>query len=49
MPRYRPIKLYGNTYVITLTREDIKDFNKKIGDEVDVENILKKKKDGKKE
>ncbi len=42
--RLRPIKLYGNTFVVTLTRSDVKDFELKEGDEVDIEDIMKNKK-----
>jgi len=49
MARYRTIKQYGNTWVITLKTSDIKDLNLKKGDEADIENIkIKKKKRGKK-
>ena len=39
MKRLRPVKLYGNTYVVTLTRSDIKDLELKEGDEVDISNL----------
>ena len=42
--RYRIIKKYGNTFVITLTRSDVKDFCLKEGDEVNIEDMIKNKK-----
>ncbi len=46
--RLRPVKLYGNTFVVTLTRSDVKDFELKEGDEVDIDDIMKNKKRKKK-
>ena len=46
--RYRTIKKYGNTFVITLSVADVKDFDLKIGDEVDIEDMIKNKKKRKK-
>lgn len=40
--RLRTIKKYGNTFVVTLTTADVKDFNLKIGQEVDIEEMMKK-------
>ncbi len=42
--RYRPIKKYGNTFVVTLTTADVKDFNLKEGEEVNIEDMVKKRK-----
>ncbi len=38
--RLRKIKLYGNTYIIPLSKIDINDFGLKEGDLVDVEDML---------
>ena len=46
--RFRLIKKYGNTFVITLSVADVKDFDLKIGDEVDIEDMIKNKKRKKK-
>ena len=48
--RKRQIKKYGNTWIIKLVPSDIKDFELKEGDEVDIEDveIIKSKKRGKK-
>ena len=43
MKRLRPVKKYGNTFVITLTKSDVIDFNIKIGDKVDIEDMFIKK------
>ena len=37
--RKRQIKKYGNTWIIKLDTSDVKDFEFKIGDEVDIEDI----------
>jgi antitoxin component of MazEF toxin-antitoxin module len=39
MTRIRTIRKYGNSYVISLFKLDIKDFNIKEGDQVDIENF----------
>ena len=44
MSRIRIIKYYGNTMVIPLMSADIKDFNIKEGEEVDIEDLLKNRK-----
>lgn len=41
--RIRPVRKYGNTFVITLTRSDMRDFELQEGDEVDIEEIIKVK------
>ena len=41
--RYRKIKKYGNSFVITLTMADIKDLGLSKGDLVDIEDIQIKK------
>lgn len=41
MTRIRVIKYYGNTMVIPLMSADIKDFDIKEGDEIDIEDLLK--------
>ncbi len=46
--RYRPIKKYGGTFIITLSSADVKDFELKVGDEVDIEDIIKNRKKVKK-
>lgn len=46
--RFRLIKKYGNTFVITLSVADVKDFDLKVGDEVDIEDMIKNKKRKKK-
>lgn len=43
MVRYRKIKMYGNTWVIPLNSIDVKDFNLKLGDEVDIEDMLERR------
>ena len=40
--RYRPIKKYGNTFVIALIPKDIEDLNLKIGDMIDIEDAVRK-------
>ena len=40
MARYRQVKKYGNSWVISLTPNDIKDLNIKEGDEVDIEDAV---------
>ena len=42
--RKRTIKKYGNTWVIKLESSDVKDFNLKEGDVVDIEESMEKKK-----
>lgn len=44
MTRIRIIKYYGNTMVIPLTSVDVKDFNVKEGEEIDIEDLLKNRK-----
>ena len=46
--RYRPIKKYGGTFIITLSSADVKDFELKVGDEVDIEDMIKNKRKKKK-
>lgn len=41
MKRLRQIKKYGNSFVIALFQTDIKDFELKEGDEVDISLIKK--------
>lgn len=43
MSRLRKVKKYGNTWIISLTTSDVKDFNLKIGMEVDIDNLIFKK------
>jgi len=43
--RKRIIKKYGNTWIIKLEATDVKDYKLQIGDEVDLEDILKVKKE----
>ncbi len=38
--RYRLIRKYGNTHVIVLTKADVKDFEIKAGQEVEVEDMM---------
>ena len=38
----RTIKKYGNTYVVKLEVADIKDYNLKPGEELDLEDAIKK-------
>lgn len=40
MPRIRKITKHGNSYVLSLSISDIKDFNIEIGDEFDAETML---------
>ena len=42
MVRFRPIKKYGNGYVIALIKKDITDLNLKVGDEIDIEDAVKR-------
>ncbi|KKN67392.1 hypothetical protein LCGC14_0462560 [marine sediment metagenome] len=42
--RKRTIKKYGNTWVIKLESSDVKDFDLKEGDVVDIEESMEKKK-----
>lgn len=42
MSRYRQLKKYGNTWVITLHPKDIEDLNLKVGDMIDIEDAIKK-------
>ena len=44
MKRLRQIKLYGNTYVITLSKIDLQDMKLKEGDSVDI-SLLKLQED----
>ena len=39
--RTRQIKQYGNTFVIKLSPDDLKDLNLKVGDNVDIDDITK--------
>jgi antitoxin component of MazEF toxin-antitoxin module len=48
MKRYRKVKKYGNSYIISLSRVDMLDFNLEEGDEVDIQDISKKDKKEKK-
>jgi len=48
MERLRPVKLYGNTYVITLARADVKDLKIEEGDEADISKLIIVKKSGNK-
>lgn len=41
MERYRKVKKYGNSYIISLSKVDLKDLNLKEGDEVDIQYIKK--------
>jgi len=41
--RLRKIKAWGGTQVIVLTLSDMKDLELKIGDEVDISDLIKKK------
>lgn len=41
MKRLRAIKKYGNSFVIALFQTDMKDFELKEGDEVDISEIKK--------
>lgn len=43
MPRYREVKKYGNSFVISLMKNDLTDLNLEAGDEVDIEGIKKKR------
>jgi len=40
MARYRKVKKYGNTFVIPLKSNDIKDLNIKLGDLIDIEEAV---------
>jgi hypothetical protein len=40
--RYRELKKYGNTFVITLLPKDIQDLNLKLGDLIDIEDAVVK-------
>jgi len=42
--RFRLVKKYGNTFIIALTRSDMKDFELKEGDEIDIEDLIKRTK-----
>lgn len=45
MVRYREIKKYGDTWIIKLEPIDAKDFEIKVGDMVDIENaVIKRRK-----
>lgn len=39
--RIRKIKRYGNTFVIKLSPDDLKDLNLKVDDSVDIDEIIK--------
>jgi antitoxin component of MazEF toxin-antitoxin module len=43
MARYRPIKKYGNAFVIALKPQDVQDLNLKLGDMVDIEDAVNNK------
>ena len=43
MKKLRPIKLYGNTAVIQLTKTDLSDLDLTIGDLVDIADLKKEK------
>lgn len=45
MTRFRQVKKYGNTFVISLTTYDMEDLHLSVGDEVDIEGIVIKKKE----
>ena len=40
MVRYRQVKKYGNTWIIKLETIDVKDFDLKEGDMVDIEDLV---------
>lgn len=48
MTRYREIKKYGDTWIIKLNPVDAIDFQLKEGDQVDIEDIIIKKRRSKK-
>jgi len=49
MARYRRVKKYGNTWMIALTTPDREDLGLELGDEVNIEDVvIKKKRDDKK-
>lgn len=41
MKRLRQVKRYGNSYFIALSKIDMKDFELKVGDEVDITEVVK--------
>ena len=43
--RNRVIKKYGNSYVILLSHSDMKDYNLKEGEEIDMECVFKSRED----
>jgi antitoxin component of MazEF toxin-antitoxin module len=42
MSRFREVKKWGNSFVIALTSQDMEDLNLKIGDQVDLEDAMRK-------
>jgi len=49
MARYRRVKKNGNTWMIALTTPDREDLGLELGDEVNIEDVvIKKKRDDKK-
>lgn len=44
MARLRPVKKWGNSLVIVLTSNDVKDLGIKEGDDLDIEAAIVKKK-----
>lgn len=49
MTRLREIGRYGNAWIIKLSPVDVRDFNIKEGDKVDLEDMIIKTKRGKKD
>jgi len=43
MTRYREVKKYGNSLAIALTSSDLIDLNIKIGDQIDIDDAVRKK------
>lgn len=42
--RLRKVKKWGDSFVIKLSRDDLRDLNINLGDEVDIDKLLKKEK-----
>ncbi len=41
MVRLRPIKMYGDSVIIRITKQDLKDLGWAIGENIDIDNFKK--------